>query len=302
MAVGPDKKLDGKQAFEGWLATASLYKARVFNEDELSDLAAVLREGFPPFGFDAYCVHCRSTSHFKWSPVQKIRHKIPVSLGGGRVSSGESTFDYHVNHIPTALSQPAFVCARNGSHRMLFFVNFVLDRQSESIYFTKIGQHPSTFDLISADLERFAKLLDPQDQREMKSAEICAAAGLHIAGFTYLRRVFERRVESAHSIAKRGADWDEANYQANAHRMDERIQALREFLPRFLVEHRQAYKILSLGIHQLTEDECADGYVALNEGVRLMLEEEIAKRNREDTAARAGESIRKLGDRYKDER
>jgi hypothetical protein len=292
---------DGKKSLEEWLATASLYKARIFTDEELSDLAAILREGFPPFGFDAFCVQCRSTSHFKWTPSQKIRHKIPVSLAGTRVSGGESTISYHANQLPNALSQPVFICARNGNHRMLFFLRFTVDQANESIAFTKIGQYPSTFDLVSADLERFSKLLEPQDQREMKSAEICAAAGLHIAGFTYLRRVFERRVELAHSIARQSADWDEETYQASIHRMDERIQALREFLPRFLVEHRQAYKILSLGIHQLTEDECADGYVALNEGVRLMLEEEIVKRDRAATVERAGESIRRLGDRYKGE-
>jgi hypothetical protein len=303
MAVRTGEGNDGKRALEGWLATAGLYKARIFSANELSELAALLREGYPAFGFDAYCVPCRSISHFKWTPSGRIRHQIPPSLVGRRGSSpGETAIDYHAELLPTALSQAVFLCARDGSHRMPIFLHFTVDHAKEQISFTKIGQYPSSFDLVSAELERFSKLLEPQDLREMRSAEICAAAGLHIAGFTYLRRVFERRLEIAHRFAKQSAGWDEAGYQANIHRMDERIKALREYLPRFLVEHRLAYKILSLGIHQLTEEECADGYVALNEGVRLMLEEEIAKRDHEAAVTRAGDSIRRLGNRYKDDR
>lgn len=144
MTVVSAKTRDGKRAFEDWLATASLYKARVFSAGELSDLAALLRADNATFGFDAYCIYCRSNSHFKWISSKKIRHKYPSSM----TNPGETDNAYYSNELPSALSAPEFLCARSGYHRMQFFLRLMTDHQKGQMSFTKIGQYPSSFDLV----------------------------------------------------------------------------------------------------------------------------------------------------------
>jgi hypothetical protein len=67
--------------------------------------------------------------------------------------------------------------------------------------------------------------------------------------------------------------------------MREKVSALKDLLPRAVYEYRDAYSILSLGIHELSESECKAAYPVIYAAVRLMLEEEVHKRESEKAEA-----------------
>ena len=91
-----------------------------------------------------------------------------------------------------------------------------------------------------------------------------------MGSFVYLRRIFEGLVEEAHRAAHSSLGWDEVLYQQS--RMSERIRLLEPYLPKFLVENRALYGILSKGIHELSEDECLAAFPAVNLGIEIVLD------------------------------
>ena len=81
--------------------------------------------------------------------------------------------------------------------------------------------------------------------------------------------------------------------------MDDRIRVLKSHLPRFLLENPQIYGLLSKGIHELTEEECAEGYLALESAIGLILDEEVEQQERTKRVANAQESLQRLAEGYK---
>ena len=106
-----------------------------------------------------------------------------------------------------------------------------------------------------------------------------ASHDVGIGAFIYLRRIFENLIEAAHLKAKAEASWDEIAYEKA--RMDEKIQFLKHLLPPFLVENRVLYKILSSGVHELSEQECLKAFPVVKLGIELILDDELERHKRE---------------------
>lgn len=279
--------------FCDWLLTAGLYRPKTFTTAE----AARLAEWISPFGLqlDCYCPTCKRTSTFTFQSTFRLRPPIPATLD---VPGRESMHTRVEEYLPREISGMGFTCARGGNaHPLQFYIMANANEDEQTFVVTKVGQIPSQMALASADLQRYAKLLDDEDMRELKSAEVCHSAGYHIAAFTYLRRVFERRIDVAHAVASKDAGWKEPAY-AKLFFMEQKIDALRAHLPTFLVEHRKVYNILSAGIHELTEKQCSDGYATVRLGITLILDEEIERRERTAKIAKAGVSLQKLQEKY----
>lgn len=274
--------------FKEWLVTAGLYQKKSFGKGHLEPLA---KEIGGDIKVDCYCTSCKNTSTFGAS-ISKRYNPIPTSIGGNNMPLWEQARSYLAEAMPTFL---VMHCARDWSHTLSFWLSKVT--VDDTIIFTKLGQWPSQHDLSASELRRYAKLLDEQDMREMQAASICHSAGYSVAAFTYLRRVFERRIEHAHVIAKDDAGWQEPDYSPTA-RMEDRIEMLRGHLPPFLVEHKKLYNILSRGIHELTETECAEGYDVAHLGITLILDEEIEREARAQKIAAASKSIKQLHQKY----
>jgi hypothetical protein len=81
--------------------------------------------------------------------------------------------------------------------------------------------------------------------------------------------------------------------------MEHKIDLLRDHLPTFLVEHRKIYNILSTGIHELSEAECADAYDLVRVGITLILDEEIEQWRRKSAIDEAGKSLKQLHERHR---
>ena len=120
------------------------------------------------------------------------------------------------------------------------------------------------------------------------------SAGFHVAAFVYLRRVFERRIEIAHEAAKNDDGWEETAYDPRTMRMEDRIAALRDHLPDFHVENRKIYGILSKGIHELTEEDCAEAFSPLELGIMFILDEEIEMKRKAAKLAKVSGDLAKL--------
>ena len=136
----------------------------------------------------------------------------------------------------------------------------------------KIGQNPSAADLAFGSLdEAFDKELDAGNRRELGTAIGLHAHAVGIGSFVYLRRIFESLLEEAHLQAKSSTAWDEAMYEKS--RIPERIRLLCDYLPARLVSSANLYKLLSVGIHELSERECLDNFMLVKGAIEFILKE-----------------------------
>lgn len=153
----------------------------------------------------------------------------------------------------------------------------------------KIGQHPSLGDLTGPDLQKYRPVLGDERYRELIRGVGLASHDIGIGAFVYLRRVFEHLIEGAHVKAQADSNWDEPLFQRS--RMDEKIQQLSGHLPKFLVENRALYRILSTGIHALSEQECLEAFPDVMLGIELILDGELERMEREKKIETARKSI-----------
>jgi hypothetical protein len=161
----------------------------------------------------------------------------------------------------------------------------------------KIGQLPSLADLGSGSLDKYRKALGQDLYAELHRAVGLCAHGVGVGSFVYLRRVFESLLEGAHRIAQQDPGWDEGAYQRQ--RVEERILALQHHLPLFLVENRGLYRILSKGIHELAEEECLAHFPVVRSGIELILDDVLARQQREEKLRGAREAIARLNGELK---
>jgi len=177
-------------------------------------------------------------------------------------------------------------CSRNPDHRLYFLFDV------EGWVVQKIGQYPSLADLNTYDVRQYSAVLSKEDFNEFTKAIGLAAHGVGVGSFVYLRRIFENLVRAAYQIAKTDSGWDDDAYQNG--RMAERIQLLAGHLPEFLVENRSMYKILSQGIHELTEKECLAAFSVVKMGIELILDEKLAAAAKQQKLEQAKKAIHGL--------
>ena len=212
---------------------------------------------------DTYCPECNAHSIFRRQITGTISYDPDAWEGDGQ-------FAFRLK------------CSRNSDHQ-LYFMFKVKGRTMQ-----KIGQYPSLADLNTYDVRQYAAVLGKDDFREFNKAIGLAAHGVGVGSFVYLRRIFENLVDTAYQKAKVDSGWDDEAFQSG--RMAERIQLLAGHLPEFLVENRSMYKILSQGIHELTEDECLAAFPVIKMGIELVLDEKLvvaAKQRKLEQARKA---------------
>ena len=117
-----------------------------------------------------------------------------------------------------------------------------------------MGQDPSLADIANDASKTYRSVLSEEDSRELHKAIGLAAHGVGIGSFVYLRRIFERLIQARFETFKNEEGWVEFDFEKL--RMPERIEFLSAHLPSFLVENRKIYSILSLGLHELSEESC----------------------------------------------
>ena len=204
---------------------------------------------------DAYCLDCKRYSVFR----------------GSRMAYRSKT-QYREDYLDDRQFTIELTCTRNKDHHMEFY--FIVRNGKIS----KVGQYPSLADLHEKEIQKYRTILG------LKYSEFARAIGLYahgvgIGSFVYLRRIFEDQIEKAHERAQQDPNWDETTFQGK--RVHEKIALLGRFLPEVMVKNANIYSILSKGIHELTEDECLEYFTTVKSGVELILDEEIAQKERE---------------------
>ena len=177
-------------------------------------------------------------------------------------------------------------------------LTLVLFNDGEKGYIQKVGTYPSLRDFHKDDLKKFDKVLTEQQRMELVTAITIANNGVGIGSYVYLRRIFEGIVfEEAKNAIKDGVVTEE---DFNKKRMDEKIVAINNYLPAFLYDNHSAlYDILSLGIHQLNEEECLGFYPVLYDCIILILEDRLAQKKKEEMTKKAAASLNKIASAIK---
>ncbi len=251
---------------------------------------------------DSYCISCGKVSTFKG-----VQQSIPAERSRERykkIKSIGSTVEPPL--IPTGTYEVNFICARNQSHKHMFIFlatqNILIeDRKRKPVSsIQKIGQYPSYGDLNIPKVKMCSPILSKEDMGELVRAIGLASHDVGVGSYVYLRRVFERLVETAHKEVAKDRDWDEEKYLKS--RMKEKIQLLSNELPDFLVEHPEMYSLLSKGVHELSEQECLKHFDALKIAIELILDEKLEENKKAQKIAKAKKSITKAIEKVNRER
>jgi len=231
-----------------FLLSVPLYKIYELETDSLARLLYDL--GREHLTVDSHCIECGKSSTFK--------RTIPY---------------FHNAHLssPGSYYEVTLLCTRESQHRLKFYVRVGKN------FLVKVGQYPSTADLVQAEVTKYRKVLGDR-YTEFTRAIGLAAHGVGVGSFVYLRRIFEDLITKAYESASTDVEWQRNNAAGFIEkRMNEKILLLKDFLPDFLVQNREMYGILSKGVHDLTEQECLTYFPVVQNGIELILDEEIER-------------------------
>jgi hypothetical protein len=263
MATNPEEveaarqlRQKGREVALELLLSKGVYSS-ISNEDDIGKQAEGNLRQAKIGTYDCYCTRCKQVTPFIIGPITL------VSSGGG------------LRRGIAAASQPAIfgvtsICQRDSTSYTYIFR--VLEGK-----LIKIGQHPSMADISFGELKEIDKGLDEFDRKELGTALGLFSHDAASGAFVYLRRVFERMISRAHDrLAQRAgavADFDKK-------RMDEKIEALGDELPDRVVKNRAVFKVLSRGIHELTDQQCKALFPVVKAVIFQMLEQEEHKRRK----------------------
>jgi hypothetical protein len=262
--------------------------------------------------FDKYCPACGK--HTTWTALvtqqieEKAKQEQPSKVSGSKENFGSIRYNW------TEDFRLSIMCARDGRHYGEFHFKVlgpsVFDRMDHSAgkvselgptRLMKIGQWPSMSEFQLGDVSDFEDGMSKDQRRDFVRATHSSAHGFHVAACVYYRRVFERVLVEARDeyMAKHSlVNWPEFS----AARTDERIRLLRDHLPRFMSEHPQLYSVLSLGVHELSDAECAEELPMLRSAIELIMRDRVTAKRQERERQDVAKLLAQTVDRHKGRR
>jgi len=265
----------------------TLYAAIQLNPERDVNFLSGLK--FGAHQFDAHCVYCGQGATFRTSAGRKPSDVAQAEKMRG-ISGGPDPKRLTLEGGQFALH---LWCSRHPERHLYSYYFDYDDMQS---VLTKVGQTPSLEDVAGADIERYRTILG-SEFAELRRATGLFAHGIRIGSFVYLRRVFERLVEAAMSTAdpsgKREAEFRKM-------RMGERVSELAAYLPPAVVKYKEAYGILSLGLHELTEAECKRYFPVVRAAVIMMLEQKYEAAEKAKVTAELDRAVAAITKETKD--
>jgi len=287
-----------------FLLETPLYERFEIGDDDL-DLWSILQIEFFTAAVDSYCVGCTADSVLRGDAElpdisNNPTHRRPVSNEQRLIRDfGHATVLLPSgNWSRTDLRKYARI---DRSIRNDLFCTRCMGRGLTTLalvedgHLIKIGQYPSLADLGQANLKRYRKVLDEARMSDLNRGIGLASHGVGVGSFVYLRRVFEHLVAEAASDAREADALDEQAFEAG--RMSERIKLLQDFLPPFLVEHKDLYATLSDGVHNLSEEECLGLFDAIRIGIEVILDQRLEEAERAKKTAEARRALQAMRDR-----
>lgn len=184
-----------------------------------------------------------------------------------------------------------FSCSMDESHKLDYVV------LTDGYKFKKVGQFPSVADLSFPELKEYNKILSKDDLKEFKRAIGLHAQGIGVGSYVYLRRIFERIIDTAKGRAISEGTIDEQTYKDS--RVDERIKMLANYLPKALVDNPVFYGIVSKGIHELSEEDCILYFPVLKDFIFMILRQWEQIRKDEEATKQLQASLSKIAGNIK---
>ena len=163
-----------------------------------------------------------------------------------------------------------FVCAMDNNHHLDYIV------QTNGNTMTKIGQLPSVADLSFPELKQYEKVIDKQSRTELGTALGLYAHGIGVGAYVYLRRIFERILDTAKEQAKEDGTICLTEYETM--RVPERIKLLKDYLPEMINSNHAIYGIVSKGIHEMSEEDCKKYFPVMRDSILMILRQWEDKR------------------------
>ena len=282
------------QEFLVQLVEAPLYRKFPCASEDLNSVARSIR--VHEHRFDLYCPLCDKDSTWKLIVSEETtnRYKLEKSRTGHFNGSASTTrWDGKFQLITQ--------CSRDPSHIATYYIdtgklpNKSASKQKhensgkgetgeatpqavEYSFLQKVGQTPSLFDFQKTVLGSLSTGLTKDQANDFVRAIQTHSHGYHVASCVYLRRVFESMLDAAkvHHMEEHGLPkWDE--YESV--KTSQKIQLLKQYLPDFLVDHPHLYTLLSLGVHELSEQQCSEEFENLRTAIDIIIREQIADAN-----------------------
>lgn len=236
---------------------------------------------YGPHQIDAHCIHCRQMSTFRTLTDRQAEDVV----GAERIANFNAPARERLKRLRLESGQFALHigCSRRPDHLYSYFFHY----DENQAILQKIGQIPSVEDVAGVDIERYRKILGG-DFSELRRATGLFAHGIGIGSFVYLRRIFENLVESARQAAD---PHDERKSEFLAMKMADRVKGLSTQLPPAVVKYKDAYGILSKGLHELTETECRKYFPVVRAAIIAMLEQRYEAKEKAKAAADLDKAI-----------
>ena len=184
-----------------------------------------------------------------------------------------------------------FSCSMDEFHKLDYVV------LTDGYKFKKVGQFPSVADLSFPELKEYNKILSKDDLKEFKRAIGLHAQGIGVGSYVYLRRIFERIIDTAKGKAISEGAIDEQTYKDS--RVDKRIKMLANYLPKALVDNPVFYGIVSKGIHELSEEDCILYFPVLKHFIFMILRQWEQIRKDEEATKQLQASLSKIAGNIK---
>lgn len=284
------------QEFLVQLVQAPLYKKFPCASSDLNNVARSIR--VHEHRFDLHCPLCDKDSTWKLIISDEIsrRYKLEKASAGpistSHVNRGASTTHWDgkfqlitqcsrdPSHIATYyLETGKILDVSKSKHKQESSGEDVTDEGSQQTvsrsFIQKVGQTPSLFDFQKTVLGSLSTGLSKEQANDFVRAIQTHSHGYHVASCVYLRRVFESMLDSAkdqHMEEHELSNWNEYELAKTS----QKIQLLKQYLPKFLVEHPHLYTLLSLGVHELSEEQCSEEFENLKTAIDIIVKEQIS--------------------------
>jgi len=237
---------------------------------------------FTSNSLDVSCPDCATKSIFR---AIDNRPRYEHAFGFEEYNPKDWFASLHGNE----LIKKDFTCSRNDDHKISFL--FVYKNGS----LIKVGQYPAVATLAEYEIKSFRKILGGASYGDFNRAIGLNSHGIGAGAIVYLRRVFENFViKRAVEEARKTPSWDQEQYERS--RMREKIDLLKSHLPEFITQNKELYSVLSVGIHELSEEECLKIFPVLRSCIVYILTE---IKNKHEEEQRKSEMIQALKNIHK---
>jgi hypothetical protein len=246
---------------------------------------------------DLYCPACKKESTFsvlRSTEAEKAARETQVEAA---VSPGSRGSLRSRRFIWGGQFWLGMVCARDAAHNIEYHVASLPLGDDKPEALQKYGQLPSMADIAMGDFARYSVVLDAAHIREYRQAAITGAHGYAVAACVYLRRVFDGVLASTRDdvMAVRGmAEWQEYSEADTLGR----IRLLGDALPSFLTEVPEVFRLLSHGLHELTEEEAAQELPMLDNAIQIILRQRVEAKERQQLSEETAKFIRQATNRH----